>query len=124
VARPSTVHEPVAFSQRLEGSVVVVPAVKDQQVVTTEVFYVRGDVELEEQRYPLAAEACRPLLALFEAGPAAHRIPCRPGQRLRSDLDRVRTQPDPHIRHLSFDHPLTLLLAYDTSRTVFTVGGL
>ncbi|MFE0918813.1 hypothetical protein ACFW24_13670 [Streptomyces nigra] len=63
-------------------------AVEDEEVVATEGFEVRGDVEVEERRHPLTAEALGPVLAV-EEGPAAHRVPRRFGRWFASDLDLV-----------------------------------
>ncbi|MBQ0999646.1 hypothetical protein [Streptomyces sp. RK62] len=67
-------------------------AVEDEEVVATEGFEVRGDVELEEQRHPLTAAALGPVLAKVEEELAAHRVPRRFGQWFASDLELVRRQ--------------------------------
>ena len=76
-------------------------AVEDEEVVATEGFEVRGDVELED--HSLTAEALGPVLAV-EEGPAAHRVPRRFGQRFGSDLELVRRQ---HLfpPRVAFDRP-------------------
>lgn len=82
-------------------------AVEDEEVVATEGFEVRGDVELEEQRHSLTAEALGPVLARVEEGPAAHRVPRRFGQRFASDLELVR-RLDLFPPRVAFDRPPSL----------------